>query len=121
MKGLSLVTIGICLVWPISKTQRRVPDETWLKKAKLIHRPVQGYVREKETALIIGKAVLAETFGKRFLQNSGPYDAKRFGDIWVIYSYFETIDKDGGPNLGGVTTVELSAINGSVLGVTTER
>ena len=121
MKGLNLFTIGACLLLPIAISQRWTPDEAWLKKAKLSQRPLQGYVRNKETALIIGKAVLAETFGKRFLQNSGPYDAKRFGDIWVIYSYFEPIDKDGGPNLGGVTTVELSAINGSVLGVTTER
>ena len=114
---LLLLVIGLLQ----SQGGRWVPTEHWLTQVPHYNqRPKDGYVRDKKTALVIGKAVLAATFSQRLVDKSGPYDAKLFENVWVVYSYFP--EGPNGPQaVGGVATVEMDKTSGAILRVSSEQ
>lgn len=71
---------------------------------------------KKATAVAIGRAIIDEKFGEKIRKQDEPYDAKRLGDIWVVYGY-------RGPELvtGGTITVQISASTGTVINVNAEQ
>ena len=106
---------------PQSEGGRWVPTEHWLtQEPHHNQRPKDGYVADKKTALIIGKAVLAATLSQRLVQGSGPYDAKLFGNVWVVYSYFPE-GPNGPQGVGGVATVEIDKTSGAILRLSSEQ
>lgn len=108
-----------------SKAHRWIPSESWFNEPRLYERPKAGFVPNKEAAIAIGRTVMIGAYGKKFVKGLEPLGAKLFGDVWVVYSYFEPEGTTlGGKVLlakGGVTTVEISKTSGSILNLTSER
>jgi hypothetical protein len=98
---------------------RWTPTEDWFKEARIYERPKGGYVRNKDTAIAIGRAVMVDAYRSGFVAQLEPLDAKLFGDVWVVYSYSRK--GSGIPSAGGVTTVEISKTSGSILSMRSER
>ena len=95
---------------------RRVPDASWFATPRFLHHPRGGYVTRKETAIAIGKAVLADAYGPGVVARNGPFDAKRFGDVWLVYSFVPA-----GPELVGGYAVEISASTGTIVNTTLDQ
>jgi hypothetical protein len=97
---------------------RRVPDEKWLRTPHFLNRPQGGYVTKKATAIAIAKAILAEVYDdEKLFERNGPFDAKRFGDVWVVYSFVP----DDPEIVGGGFAVQISASTGTIINTTLDQ
>lgn len=113
MKILSLMLIIGLPGLPVQT--RWTPDESWLRSPHPRNRPKDGFVTKKETAIAIGRAIIEERYGAKFLDEQGPYDAKRFKDTWVVYGFKPVY------LTGGTVNVLVSAKTGAVLNVFIEQ
>lgn len=95
---------------------RWVPDQAWLQEGRPLNIG-KGFVTKKQTALAIGRAVIDEKYGKEIRKQDEPYDAKRIGDVWVVYGYFP----QPGQLKGGTITAQISATTGTVINVFAEQ
>lgn len=122
MKRSTLVLFATAIIACVAaqgvKAKRWEPTADWFQEARIYERPKAGYVGSKETAISIGRAVIQGAYGKVFAKGSEPLNAKLFGDVWVVYSYFPMEDPIP---VGGVTTVEISKTSGSILSLRSER
>jgi hypothetical protein len=109
---LTIAAIAVCRL-----QARWVPTEHWFAEPRIYERPKKGYVPTKDVAIDVGRAVIRGAYGAKFGKELEPLDARLFGDVWVVYSYFP----DDGTVKGGVTTVEISKTSGSVLSLRSER
>jgi len=54
-------------------------------------------------------------YGEEFRKAEEPFDAKRFGDVWVVYGYLPLYV------VGGTVSVQISASTGAVKNVYVEQ
>lgn len=104
---------------PPQKPERRwTPDAAWLATPHVLNRPRGGYVTKKGTAIAIAKAVLTEQYDDpKLVVRNGPFDAKRFGDVWVVYGYAPKSPEI----VGGTYAVQISASTGTVINTTLDQ
>lgn len=102
-----------------SSSDRWVPDDHWFMQPRYNERPMDGYIRKKETAIQIGRAIMLEYYGKDFMKEMEPLDAKLFGDVWLVYNHLPKADMK--EMVGGPTTVQISRSTGAILNVCSER
>ena len=114
-KVTSIAFAGLLLTALCAQTKWE-PTRRWLDSPKTIRRPEKGYIPDERTAISVGVAILEGQYEREFIRDIGPFKAKLFGDVWVVYSSFNQIDANATPNLGGPTTVEISKTNGAILG-----
>ncbi|GEM_PF-3932309 len=114
MKTFTLLALLVATL-ALPAQERWVPDAAWFKRPHYLRRPETGFVDKKETAIKIGRALIEGRLGPSQLKSDEPLDAKRFGDVWVVYGYSD-VSMSGSP-----TIVEISASTGTVINMVIEQ
>jgi hypothetical protein len=123
LRKVSTLTAAVATMVGVCAQQRWEPSKEWLKEHRFLGRPEDGFVTKRETAIAVGRAVIRDAFDDRYVKALEPLGAKRFGDVWVVYSFSprRAPKENELPLTGGVTTVEISASTGTVINLSVQQ
>ena len=123
MKLAAFTFISILLLSaPQHKPKVWEPDAAWMQRRDFGYvRPKDGYAGDAKTAIAIGTAAIEHVYGEAFVKDRRRYKAKLFGDVWVVYSYFEIVDAKGLVSTGGPTWAQVNKTTGAILNMDSER
>jgi hypothetical protein len=76
-----------------------------------------GFIPDEKTAVAVGVAIMTPIFGRKLLDNEGPFKATLAGDTWTVYGSLPKPRNSQEVVFGGTATIELSKKDGHVLQV----